>query len=165
MSSHSFLRFTRPLLAGLAMLFLWAAFAPAKAETLELGVQAQAAVPFLSGGVGGEARAELEAVSSQYRLRVVDSTTDGAFASGVQLRLKNSEGRVVLDTRTDGPILLANPPAGRYTLESSFQGQLKTQQIEVPSEGQKRVSQRWAPPPETPKTRVKSNMETRIVIP
>lgn len=91
-------------------------------------------VPVLSGGVGSVDRAQIEAQQNNYALKLVYSGQGGAFLAGVQVTLTDSAGAPVLATVTDGPILLASPPAGVYTLTSSVNGIEKSQKVTVGKE-------------------------------
>ena len=122
-------------------------------------------VDYISGGVSDESQAEIEALSSNYRLRIVDALEGGAFLADVQQRLIDADGDVVVDVQTTGPITLINAPAGPYTLESRFEGQRQSHEVVVPSRGQKRLDLRWKAQAEVQRPLVPSGMETRIEIP
>ena len=152
------------LLAGLSLLSTGANAVDASIGA-KTDVSISALVPSISGGIGAESQAEMNAVSGQYRLRIVDSLKGGAFVAGVHVKLRSAAGDLVLDTRTEGPILLVNPQPGNYTLISHYEGQTQSRPVTVPEKGQAKVSQTWEAPPDKPKTRVKGNMETTITIP
>lgn len=123
------------------------------------------AIPHLSGGIGEDGRAEMDAASADYGLRVVDAQADGAFVAGVRVQLHDANGKPVFEGQTEGPILLLDPPPGRYTLKSTYAGQTQTREVTVQAQGQQRVDLRWDAPPDQPKTRVQGNMETVIELP
>jgi len=83
-------------------------------------------IAVLSGGVGYSDRAHIEAQQGNYALKLVFSGQGGAFLSGVNVTLADRAGNVVLSTITDGPILLANPPAGTYKMTAMVEGLEKT---------------------------------------
>lgn len=89
-------------------------------------------IPVLSGGVGSSDRAMIESQQNSYALKLVFSGQGGAFLSGVNVMLANKSG-TVLSTVTDGPILLASPPAGTYTMTATAQGITKTMKVTVGS--------------------------------
>ena len=75
-------------------------------------------VRYASGGVSNEEQDALRARFAQYTLRVATAARgSGAHMAGVQARILDSSGQLVLEHRLEGPWLLANLPAGRYRIE------------------------------------------------
>lgn len=88
-------------------------------------------IPVLSGGVGQSDRAMIESQQANYPLKLVFSGQGGAFLSGVNVQLADKSGNTVLSTITDGPILLASPPAGTYKMTATANGISKSQNVTV----------------------------------
>jgi hypothetical protein len=88
------------------------------AEALQ-NPDAQSAATFVSGGVGAGERAHLNEISSGYNLRVVVARPDGAYLADVHLSIRDQGDREVLSTVTEGPLLLANLPPGKYSVTAS----------------------------------------------
>lgn len=98
---------------------------------------------FISGGVGKAERDRLEAMRDQYNFRLQMATSGGAFVSGVNVQIKDAKGNVVLETVTDGPLLMAKLPNGKYTVQASKFGETKTQSVQVGSGQGKTVNVFW----------------------
>lgn len=133
---------------------LWKSILAAPAATCIIASAAWAAMPelpvpqpqkrgdvqFLTGGVGKSERAAIEKEAGAYDLWLTVAERDGAYLSDVDVRIENDKGQVVLDTRTDGPFLLARLAPGRYSvraLSGGVRAGLRT--VDVPEKGQNRI--------------------------
>jgi hypothetical protein len=107
-----------------------------------LQVQDQQGVRFVSGGVGLSEREAIQALSSDFNLRLSFALNTGNFLSGVEVRFADRNGNAVLASTSNGPIFLANLPAGSYTIEASFRGETQRSSVQVGS-GQRELIFRW----------------------
>jgi len=98
---------------------------------------AENAAPVVSGGVGDDERLALEAQENQYNLKLLFTGERGMYLSDVQVTISDKEKNTVVDTLTDGPILLAKLPAGRYTLNASVASFDKTMKLKLGDKLQK----------------------------
>jgi hypothetical protein len=98
---------------------------------------------FISGGVGKAERDRLEAMRDQYNFYLQMATSGGAFVSGVNVQIKDAKGNVVLETVTDGPLLMAKLPQGKYIVQASKFGETKTQNVQVGAGKGKTVNVFW----------------------
>lgn len=90
-------------------------------------VQGPGNVDYVSGGVGLAARQALLAQAGQYNLHVeFAAAPEGEYLSEVEVKVADARGRSVLETRTDGPWLLAKLPAGMYSLTAKHAGTTRT---------------------------------------
>lgn len=104
------------------------------------------AVSFVSGGASVEDFGKLRREAKDYSLELVFAAKgSGAYLADVDVRLATLPQRdVVLEDRTDGPLLLAALPPGRYELTATCDdvrpGAPATQRrvIEVPRGGSAR---------------------------
>jgi hypothetical protein len=89
---------------------------------LSAGAIASVQVPHRSGGVSVEDVAELRQQASAYSLALVLAARgSGAYLADVDVTVRSLPTRsVVLEHRTQGPLLLAALPPGRYELTASF---------------------------------------------
>lgn len=110
-----------PWVAWLAVLVLGtAAMQPAWA--LVEGRTAQGR-PYVSGGVALGERDALDRQRAGHSLWVATAAKrSGAYLADVRVRIRDSAGATVLDTRLDGPWLLVTLGLGRYQVEASFGG-------------------------------------------
>jgi len=79
-------------------------------------------VTYLSGGVGDREQEAIAEKAVEYDLQVTVAKPDGAYLTGAKLRIEKPDGTQLLETTTRGPVLLADLPAGRYTLHASLEG-------------------------------------------
>ena len=91
-----------------------------------------ATVPHISGGVGYDERAHLEAVKSQYNLRLLFAISGaGSYLSGVKVLIQDARGQTALETVSNGPWFFAQLPPGAYTLTLDNQGQVQKRSVNI----------------------------------
>jgi hypothetical protein len=74
----------------------------------------------------------LQAPRFPLSLEFIKATKPNAeFLSGVNVTIKDQQGNTVLSTVSDGPILLARIPPGRYTVTATAQDQVEAKQRNV----------------------------------
>jgi hypothetical protein len=96
--------------------------------------QTQGAVSYVSGGIGKEEAQAFEMAAKQYPLSLefaVKHAPRAEFTADVHVMVKDAQGKSVLDTRSDGPFLLAKLPAGHYTVTAEQHGQTLTKTTAV----------------------------------
>lgn len=110
---------------------------PAEMQAAALTVQNQNGIDFVSGGIGIAERAWLAAHAKSYSARLsFAQVPGGAYVSGVKVSIRNvATGQHVLTTDTDGPMLYANLPAGRYQLTATLDGSTVKRDLTVPKRG------------------------------
>ncbi len=75
-------------------------------------------IRYISGGIGEGERAELEALSNQFNLRLLFAMQDsGNYLGDVQVRILDSRGATILSAESHGPWFFAELPPGSYTVE------------------------------------------------
>ncbi len=87
--------------------------------------QHRGAVTWISGGIGKDAADAMRAVASRYNVRLVLAVArkpSAAFLGAVPVRISDAKKRVVLDIKTDGPLLFLKLPPGRYTVRAEVGG-------------------------------------------
>ncbi len=138
-----------PLSVVLASIF-WATFSTlslAQEETTSLPqVQSQGQTEFITGGVG---KNESDAIAQAARawplmLELSQSTPPRAeFISDVQISIKDKSGNAVLDTTSEGPYVLVKLPAGRYSLDATYESKTLHRDISIQKGQSKRLSLMW----------------------
>ena len=92
-------------------------------------------VTYMSGGVGSDRAAAMKREASRFPLGVefVQGKKDqhAMYLADVQVTIKNAAGRVLLDTRSDGPYLLASLPDGHYTISAEHAGRSEMRQVRI----------------------------------
>ena len=107
-------------------------------------VQTSGGVPYVSGGVGTESIDRLNALASQFNLKLVFALQAGDYLSGISVAIADSAGRKLLDTTSKGPWFMTRLPAGNYQVVASFAGKAQTRQIAVVAAKLTTVDFRWA---------------------
>ena len=102
-------------------------------------------VEYLNGGVTSDEADQLRAEASRYPLQIQFARAmpaGNAFAAGVGVRILDSRGTAVLSLPAADPILLADLPPGRYTVEAVYEGQMKRQEVTV-GRGHQKLGFQW----------------------
>ena len=89
---------------------------------------------YVNGGVTKDEADELRAQARSFPLEIQFARrmdVGNAFAANVSVRIIDARGATVLDMPSADPILLANVPPGRYTIDATLDGQTKRQTINV----------------------------------
>lgn len=99
-------------------------------------------IKYLNGGFGIEER---DSMPTDFPLKIVFATDRGHYLSGVDVTILNSSGNTVFELRADdGPWLLVDLKAGRYSLEAVHNGHKKSiPSFTVPAWGTKTVLVSW----------------------
>ena len=96
-------------------------------------VAAETTVPFLSGGVGDDAMAQLIAREKEFDLKLFLVGQSGTYLSDIRITITDARGKGVLLTTSEGPILLANLPTGTYNVKAQKNGHTLEQKVSVTS--------------------------------
>ena len=93
-------------------------------------------VPYVSGGVTSDEADAMREQARRYPLEVTMATPGEVqgyndFVAGTTFRVRDARGNVVLEAADIGPILLADLPAGDYTLEADYKGSTQTRRVHV----------------------------------
>lgn len=101
--------------------------------------QTQGDVTFVSGGVGSDERNEMQAIRADYNLSLLFSVQGtGEYLSEVKVSIADSKGNTLIETVSDGPMLLAKLKPGRYNVTAELEGQVAQKKANVV--GNKRTS-------------------------
>jgi hypothetical protein len=98
-----------------------------------------------NGGVTADEAHDLRAEAASYALQIeFAERTSGSdtFAADVELVIVDQRGEVVLALPSADPIVLARLAPGRYTIEATYEGQTKRQQVTV-GRGHQKVGFVW----------------------
>lgn len=111
--------------------------AVAQTETVQGGpvVQEQNGISYATGGVSDAEQAAFEEARSAYNLQLTMALDSGHYLSEIPVRVTDSQGNTVLEATTAGPFLFAQLDPGTYTVEASYEGNIKQQTVTVGAEG------------------------------
>jgi len=104
---------------------------------------ARADVLFITGGTGADERADLQAKEKDYNLKIVVAATSGDYVADVWVVIESAAKKSVLETKMDGPILLAKLPQGTYTIKATYGPSTQTKSVNVPAQGLREAAFRW----------------------
>lgn len=104
---------------------------PGERRQAELpAVQSQNGITFVTGGIGKPEATAMKAAAKRYDLMLVFADRGGHYLADVKVKIEDREGNTVLDIVSD-PILLANLPAGRYTVRADMGGKLLVKTVSL----------------------------------
>jgi hypothetical protein len=107
------------------------------------GAARAADVPFVTGGAGADEREDLQAKERDYNLKIIAAATSGDYVADVWVVIESAAKKSVLETKMDGPILLAKLPPGTYTIKATYGPSTQTRTVSVPAQGLREAGFRW----------------------
>jgi len=114
---------------------LLAAGAGANADNASLPeTQMQGAVSYVSGGIGEDQSDAFKRAAAEYPLELLfaqKATPRDEYLADVRVTICDRAGNAVLETTSAGPFLLANLPAGKYSIDAEYNGERKHQSVDV----------------------------------
>jgi hypothetical protein len=105
-------------------------------------------IEYVSGGVGEDALAQLNERAKDYNLKLVFTLNEGNYLADVDVAVKDSSGRTVVQDLAEGPIFMAKLPAGQYTVAATYEGRTTTRKLKV-GKALRTEYLRWPSNPET----------------
>jgi hypothetical protein len=90
-------------------------------------------VRYVTGGVGEEERAEIEAAKPDYNVYVMNASNDGAFEGDVRVSITRGAGETSEEVLrvAAGPLLYVNLPEGSYQLVAQLGAKQKVKKINI----------------------------------
>jgi hypothetical protein len=105
--------------------------------------RAQGNVTYLSGGIGVDEADVLRQQSASYPLTLEMATAAGgprgAYISDARVDIRDSSGKQVLSTTTEGPLMLLRLPSGTYTVDVDWHGTQRRKTVAVVSDRHQHV--------------------------
>ncbi len=117
------------------------------ADTLPDEVK-QGSVRYVTGGIGADATAAFKKVATKYPLELLfaqKAVPNDVYLADVKVTIRQS-GKVMLETESGGPFLLASLPAGKYQIEATSEGVTRQQTVDLQSDKHRRVVFVWDAP-------------------
>lgn len=100
-------------------------FAAALFASAALAQEAETRLQTWTGGIGQAERDIITENEKNYTLKIVFTGDVGMFVANVRVVIKDKNGAEVVNLLTQGPVLLADLPPGRYTVETNAEGNEK----------------------------------------
>jgi len=109
-----------------------------------LKAQTQGDVVFVSGGIGSDEQNALQTVRADYNLSLLFSVRGtGEYLSDIKVSITDSRGNMILETISEGPMLLAQLKPGRYTVIADLEGQTAQRTAVVGNKRRTSISFIW----------------------
>jgi hypothetical protein len=124
-------------------LLISALFTSGAAAGNETVMQTAGNVPYVSGGIGIDAIDRLDTMTSQFNVKLVFAFKSGEYLSDVNVTITDAAGKTILDTKSDGPWLMAKLRPGQYQIAASFAGQMERRSVSVGTAKLNTVDFRW----------------------
>ena len=105
---------------------------------------APSGVTFVSGGISSDAVDRLRSMERDFNLKMVFASSNGEYLSDVRVQVVDPSNRVVLDTLTEGPWLLAKLPPGSYQVNASYGRSTERRTVAVAPAALKTLDFRWS---------------------
>jgi len=119
---------------GVMLVGLWPLF----------GMAGEGDVPYLTGGVGDEEMAVMQARKAEFNLRLLFAEKgSGSYVAGVKVRLDDKSGKAILTLDAAGPIVLAKLPAGSYRVSAEANGKTSMKAFTVQPGRQTELNFYW----------------------
>lgn len=96
----------------------------------------QAAVPWMSGGIGDEALDEMRKAAAAYSVHLVFSDREGSYLAGIPFTVTKANGRELYSGVSPGPLLYLKLPPGSYQIAAKFEGVWHSKRIQAGTSGQ-----------------------------
>ena len=103
-------------------------------------------VNYVSGGVGDDSLQRMTALAKDYNLQLTFAARPGNYLADVKVSIRYARGARVIEAVSDGPLLLARLPPGRYEIVASLEGVSNRQATTVAAAGQRKLVFRWDVP-------------------
>ncbi len=112
---------------------------PAQVQSPDLTHTSPQGIDYATGAVTVSELEQLQQERRDYSVWITTAAKgSGAWLSDAQVRITDSKQQLVLDTMIVGPWLMAELPRGRYTIETTWEGQTQRRTANVGSGGLQR---------------------------
>ena len=82
-------------------------------------------------------------MEKDFNLKLVFALGNGEYLADVDVSVVDAANRVVLDTSSEGPWLLARLPAGNYQVNANYHGSVERRAVAVGATGLRTIDFRW----------------------
>jgi len=107
----------------------------------------QGTVSFITGGIGSDQSNAMYAAAKKWSVLIemsqIDGSGRGVWIAGINVRILDSKQKTVLETVSDGPLMLLNAPAGQYEIEATYQSKVLKRSLTIKDKENQRVALFW----------------------
>lgn len=104
----------------------------------------QGSITYVSGGIGSDEAAAMKQEQSRYPLSLIFSEgARGEYLAQIQVTIKSKDGKTLLQTVADGPIMLVRLPAGDYRIDAQAEGRTLEREAKVRATGDTQLAFNW----------------------
>jgi len=101
-------------------------------------------IAYMSGGIGETEAAAMKEEAKHYSLSMVFSADkDNEYLADIRVTIKDKAGKEVLNTVSDGPIMLVKLPAGKYRVAADAKGKTLHRTVRVSATGERQLNFHW----------------------
>ncbi|MBI2958722.1 MAG: carboxypeptidase regulatory-like domain-containing protein [Betaproteobacteria bacterium] len=131
----------RPMIRAVVMLALAAAAATGYALPQP---KTENGITYVSGGIGADEAKAMLAEAMRYPLSAVFfANRNNEYLADVEVTITDNAGREVLSAISEGPIMLLEIPAGRYTVEAEVGGKTLRRTVQVWEDSPQQIGFHW----------------------
>jgi len=118
---------------------------PAQTQIFIKPTKTPEGISYLSGGVGKDERDSLSKMKMEngYNLKLVFALVKGPYLSNVEVQIKDSSGKKLIEAISEGPWFYAKLPPGKYDIAAKSMGKSFYQKADVPEKGRAVVNFFW----------------------
>ena len=101
-------------------------------------------IVYISGGIGATEAAAMKEEAKDYPLSMVFSADkDNEYLADIRVTIKDKAGKEVLNTVSDGPIMLVKLPAGEYKVAADAKGKALHRTVRIFAKGERQLNFHW----------------------
>jgi hypothetical protein len=105
---------------------------------------------YISGGIGEEERASMEASRDYFNLRLAFAAQgSGEYLSAVRVRIADLKGGELLEAVSDGPLFYARLAPGAYLVTAAYGDEAQQRRVRIGEAGAADLVLYWAEPPDS----------------
>ena len=105
---------------------------------------------YISGGIGEEERASMEASRDYFNLRLAFAAQgSGEYLSSVRVRIADLDGDELLEAVTDGPLFYARLVPGTYVVSATYGDEVQQRRVRIGEAGAADYVLYWSEPPDS----------------
>jgi hypothetical protein len=102
---------------------------------------------YISGGIGEEERALLEASREYFNLRLAFAVRgSGEYLAAVRVAIADDSGAGLLETQADGPLFYARLAPGTYVVTAAYGDDVQTRRVRMGAQGAAELVFYWPEP-------------------